>query len=287
MAMVTDRAYMLHAKDEFANIIKNAFPNTYNSCIFYYGDPEKPGHNLGLKITEKYVVCLFPYKKVFLVWDYEMHRKYAKYGAGQSAVNLNKSWEELLSRKNSPTFPYYKKMGTTANAPYEKVFVVHVNDWRWFFQSIDAYMSFNDYDILEDGRNVPADIAKQEDLSILDECIRKQYSSKKLQRKAEFREQVLGAYGYQCAICRCNIVEILQAAHRHGFEVAATDLNADKAENGICLCANHHLLYDHKLIDIDAQSGEVIVNNPIVQTMPSWNQFVDNGEKMIIPDFLE
>ena len=42
---------------------------------------------------------------------------------------------------------------------------------------------------------------------------------------------------------------MLQAAHEHGYTVAETSY--DDPAHGICLCANHHLLYDSGLLIID------------------------------------
>ena len=63
-----------------------------------------------------------------------------------------------------------------------------------------------------------------------------------------FRAAVLRAYATRCAVCRLKEASLLQAAHiiddrdAHG---AAT------VENGISLCAIHHLAYDRNLLGID------------------------------------
>ena len=265
---------------DFTQRIKRIYPESYDKCCFYHGDPEKPGHTVNKAMTQKYAVCLFPCKNVFIVWDYEQHKKNKKYGAAQSSLTLGKTWDAVLMSKHTITFPYYKKMGTRADAPYEKVYVVHINDWKWFFAEIDAYMSFNDYDTDEHGNSLMSEIVLHGSLRI-DENTRKRYSSQKLQRKAEFRSQVLAAYGNRCAVCRCSVIEILEAAHLHGYEVADTDLSADRADNGICLCANHHLMYDRYLIDIDVEQGEVRIFDDCVKQMPWYDTYIQNGRKLI------
>jgi putative restriction endonuclease len=63
-----------------------------------------------------------------------------------------------------------------------------------------------------------------------------------------FRAAVLRAYTTRCAVCRLREVNLLQAAHiledrdPRGFA---------RIDNGISLCAIHHLAYDRNLLGID------------------------------------
>jgi putative restriction endonuclease len=63
-----------------------------------------------------------------------------------------------------------------------------------------------------------------------------------------FRAAVLRAYTTRCAVCRLREVSLLQAAHiledrdPRGFA---------RIDNGISLCAIHHLAYDRNLLGID------------------------------------
>ena len=56
----------------------------------------------------------------------------------------------------------------------------------------------------------------------------------------------------------CDIKEMLQAAHEHGYTVAETSY--DDPAHGICLCANHHLLYDSDLLIIDLPKRRYMCN---------------------------
>lgn len=63
-----------------------------------------------------------------------------------------------------------------------------------------------------------------------------------------FREDVLRAYRKRCAVCTLRETQLLQAAHIIG------DGHADghaQIDNGISLCAIHHLAYDRNLLGID------------------------------------
>ena len=58
-----------------------------------------------------------------------------------------------------------------------------------------------------------------------------------------FRIAVLEAYGYRCAVCSIGFIEVLEAAHIVPWASGRRELRADP-RNGICLCANHHRLFD-------------------------------------------
>ena len=79
--------------------------------------------------------------------------------------------------------------------------------------------------------------------------VREKYTAERLKRDSGFRKEVLEAFDYRCFVCGVDIVEVLQAAHEHGYEPGKT--NWDDPKHGICLCANHHLMYDKGLIMIN------------------------------------
>lgn len=58
-----------------------------------------------------------------------------------------------------------------------------------------------------------------------------------------FREGLLMAYDYKCAVCGLSFTEILQAAHIQPWSKAAGE-NKISVNNGLLLCPNHHALYD-------------------------------------------
>lgn len=83
------------------------------------------------------------------------------------------------------------------------------------------------------------------------------------QRDPNFRNAVLQAYEFRCAVCQLdlrfgNLTIGLEAAHikwhmAHG---------PDTVENGLSLCALHHKLFDHGAISID-ESHRVLVSDQV------------------------
>lgn len=200
--------------------------------------------------NKKYAVKIFLDKKYFAVWNLTRHLQYG----GKSTCCIADSWDEI-EFENMPFVDIYKSLGKRNSGILEKILLVKFEYFKEFFLNYKVYMSFNEFDL-----NFPyGNTITNEATNIYDESIRKRYSTTKAYRDAKFRDDVLEAYNYKCAICRCDIQEILQAAHERGYEVANTE--SDDSQHGICLCANHHLMYDNKLIDIDTVNHMLKIND--------------------------
>ncbi len=84
--------------------------------------------------------------------------------------------------------------------------------------------------------------------------------SKRRRRDAKFRERVLEAYRYQCAICGTgirmkNAIVALEAAHIKWHQAHGPD----EVENGLALCSIHHKLLDVGAFTIN-HNHEVLVS---------------------------
>lgn len=72
-----------------------------------------------------------------------------------------------------------------------------------------------------------------------------------------FRTRILDIYSHRCALCNCDIDTVLQASHIVEVE---DDLSAAAdPDNGLCLCANHHIMFDENLISIVPRGENGIV----------------------------
>ena len=226
-----------------------------------------------------YFICLYPENGVFIIWDCHVHRKEH---ISTTVFRTGKTWNELLDTTHTRTYPFYRPLkGNKRDGPIEKVYVVSVQDYIDFFVHLKQYMAFNDYDETSETVCNYTDFKATIMDSSLSADERKIYSSKRKQRDARFRELVLASYGRKCAICRCPIESLLQAAHLKGHEVAISDLSEDRAENGICLCANHHLMYDNDLIEIDISHRTIQVLDNSVQHMAWYGEYVSKYKEKI------
>jgi putative restriction endonuclease len=78
-------------------------------------------------------------------------------------------------------------------------------------------------------------------------------------RDPDFRNKVLSAYEYRCAVCGFNvrignIVVALEAAHIKWHQAGGPDVH----ENGLSLCSLHHKLFDRGAFTIDAGRCTVV-----------------------------
>lgn len=74
---------------------------------------------------------------------------------------------------------------------------------------------------------------------------------KKLRRDSDFRDRILRAYEYNCAVCGFNVrlghnLVGIDAAHIQWHQAGGPDVE----ENGIALCSLHHKLFDRGVFTI-------------------------------------
>lgn len=76
------------------------------------------------------------------------------------------------------------------------------------------------------------------------------YGTIRLRRgQKEFRDKLLAAYGRKCAVTRCRIEGLLEAAHIQPYSVARNN----DVSNGLLLRADIHTLFDLNLLFIDSR----------------------------------
>lgn len=68
--------------------------------------------------------------------------------------------------------------------------------------------------------------------------------------------------------------------HRHTYKFA--DTGCEDTKTGICLCANHHLMYDHDLPDIDFETLEISIMNEQLKAMLWYREFVNKYQGTVL-----
>lgn len=267
---------------EFLNRIPNIVKSSGEFIVSDASNPSQPVFNIGNRDKEKkfhatYAIKYFPSKQVCLVWNYKRHRdKHRECGAALDSLSISRTWDGIQTGADV-FYPKYKhlgnKKGTNGLWFEEKVYVVGTSHLEIFFEQYQAFMEINSED-----DEFSTDLI--DDSIWHSESERKRYSSSKFRRDAQFRRNVLNAYGNMCAICRCSVVELLEAAHERNYDVSRTSV--DDPKHGICLCANHHLMYDRRLIDIDMLSLKIEVHNGELKKMPWYSVFIEKYDGKII-----
>lgn len=265
-------------KSEFEKQIKNVLGTTDNLIIgvatSIITDPKYVIPVVDSTI--QYAVKLFSERNLFIVWDLEWRRSKTGY-TGSSLSLCNNSWDGISTRKTDISCQY-KALEYQHSGKWEKIYIVGLDNLQRFFENIKEYMRFN----TADDSFPQCDKAKEEDT--FDTTTREKYSSTRWKRDNKFRESVLSAYNYECAICRCDLIDILQAAHEHGYEPRSTSW--DDPKHGFCLCANHHLMYDRNIIDFDLKSKSLTILDDKIKSMSWYREFVESfGSKLKSPSY--
>ncbi|MBD5504064.1 MAG: hypothetical protein HDR09_10075 [Lachnospiraceae bacterium] len=253
----------------------------YDIDDFMFGEDQgscNPTWNIGKRNEEEkkraiYAVKFYEEKQFFAIWNLKRHRDF---NASLSWLSISNSWNDI--KFNIDAFaPYYKGLGTASRQKIEKIYVVGLHNFEKFFCSYGSYMQLNTLDD-EFPQNFETVKKEADNVQWFDESEREKYSSSRHKRDIRFRTDVLMAYDYQCAVCRCKAVKLLEAAHERGYEVATT--NHDDPKHGICLCANHHLMYDKLLIDLDLNTHELqITEEGMVEQIENMSWYKEFQEK--------
>lgn len=83
--------------------------------------------------------------------------------------------------------------------------------------------------------------------------------AKSNERDPQFRDKILSAYEYRCAVCGFNVrighvVIALEAAHIKWHQAGGPDIH----ENGLSLCSLHHKLFDRGAFTVDTDHRALI-----------------------------
>lgn len=101
-----------------------------------------------------------------------------------------------------------------------------------------------------------------------------------LLRDRRFRKLVLAAYGHRCCVCDLGL-GILEAAHI--LPVGASG-STDDIENGMCLCANHHRVFDRHRMWIEPETLRLVLHPSIASTdspTPTEQAFVKGTRRAV------
>lgn len=202
-------------------------------------------------------------REIAIVWDLKRQRNKAKKYIGRQS--LEKNWNDNILPVEDEIECYYKKVADTK--VYQKVLVMSFNT---LFENIKELYQLLELD--KNDKNCPDDADAEEQP-------RTKHTAESWNRDARFRRMILKRYGSKCAICRCSEEKILEAAHIK----AVAKGGREKKENGICLCRNHHKMFDSGLIKIDLEKLELYDISKTVESMAWYDEFNKKYNKKILP----
>ena len=233
-------------------------------------------YNISNEKVDNAIMAVYMHEgyRIAVTWNLKRRRDFKR---EVKLLSLSKTWEDF-DIEQGKIVAEYKRMGTDLGAPYEKVLVMDIGTLDTILEELYVMLKVNPYDI-----EFPAEINNSlEEYDLPEEEIRKKVSTDRWERNRLFRKSVLNAYGKMCAICRCSEEKILEAAHIK----AVSDGGNDKPINGVCLCANHHLMFDKKLITIDFNNSRIERVEDSVKSMPWYPVFINKYRgKMLTPSY--
>ncbi|MDW7730389.1 MAG: HNH endonuclease [Bacillota bacterium] len=149
---------------------------------------------------------------------------------GLDALNTNKNWSDRELEVNE-----------TEGGFTESVFNLFKNNPTLVRETATDVLRKNFPDTIHQ------DILDQVglNLEISEAIVQADEAGNKLSRSTDFRNRVLGAYEYRCAVCGFNVrlgsvLVAIEAAHIKWHQAGGPDLE----QNGIALCSLHHKLFD-------------------------------------------
>jgi putative restriction endonuclease len=80
-----------------------------------------------------------------------------------------------------------------------------------------------------------------------------------LVRNRDFANKVVAAYDGRCAMCGLG-ADLVQAAHIYP---ASAPGSHDQPWNGLALCPNHHIAFDHHLIAVRPSTREIVISDTL------------------------
>ncbi len=189
---------------------------------------------------------------VFTVWDANLHF--------DSAYSKNLQFKENLLETCLLTGWAVGDLRRTDNGPEVRLAVhpLHLPHYLAMMKEADAknlrgearrdfFISKSPQVITEDEQPLPV---------ITPAAPRNRIASTRLSRSASFRSSVLAQYDQTCAVCEVQL-RIVEGAHI----IPVHDQRCrDEVWNGVCLCRNHHRLFDLRIIRLDS-SGIVRVQD--------------------------
>lgn len=192
---------------------------------------------------------------IFIVWNSLVHRENVAGVVTPMSLSAGHKTLFALRHEINGIYPIYHRPNSF-NKKYEKLLVIEPYFMPEFCEAPFSYLLPDPSDdgyqkdtVYAEPKNPTAKVWDYGDMSnpyVI--AYRERYNCTRAKRDATFRKRVFSSYAKpHCIICGIELENVLEAAHI----VEVQYDNDDSTENGICLCRNHHKMYDDGSLEID------------------------------------
>lgn len=261
------------------NVLKRTIPDYKKSVILSQADDFKYRSKYYFTEKELLVISYNSRKKIFVAWNPQIHNHI--HDASTIILTANYSNMVISDDEIKSIYMYRRNYG------YEKIVFIGFAALHRFCANYNFYLSPHPDD---EGFQSPAlyitytgelgTIDAENSISCIDNTIRSREHTSRLRRDPTFRSRILTKFNNQCIVCGCTEKRILEAAHIYDVQYC----NDDSDDNGICLCANHHLLYDSGLLNFDWKNDTFSCSSESEQKMPWYIEAEKREFRLILPE---
>ncbi len=217
--------------------------------------------------TERIVVSYNYLYNIFIVWNTLYHND--NHNGDTITLSVNSKAEEVIRENKNGSHDNdiisVNKTLKSSKFKNETIFIVGKNALFDFLHNYDEYLQ---------------NAISEDDYYTFSKTPRKYVYSKRLERNPNFRNIILKKYNYTCIVCGCKEIDILQAAHIKSVASNGTD----DVNNGYCLCANHHLLFDRGKLEIDINNQSFKCKNTNEINSCWYKNAAKNNYKLYLPE---
>lgn len=238
--------------------------------------------------TYQLVVTYDAKKEVFFVWNAAIqntihHLKKTKAIQIRAGREAGKYFEEKNAVDADSIILTYKEVRYYGTSCFEPVIIVGQNALVRFCKTYEQFLC-PDPENLRYGHCLFArpgeDVVKIDKKQYEKELVfRQRESITRWERDADFRKRILEKWGRRCIVCGASEVQTLEAAHI----CAVSYGGSDDPNNGYCLCANHHKMFDAGILNIDIHHGVFSCTDEVNTESPWYINCKNRNFKLYIP----
>ena len=242
-------------------IIARSIGGAYDHVIF--GNSRSGQYRTTHPISEsfQFVISYNYSSETFIVWNAAIHR-FIHRGKENTTLSTRGNALSALVRgipkkEIKRVFQEFGNLGDEYKDCGEIVLLVGKEALCDFCNSPEEYI-FPELDDIPKGKiclfaRAGASLQRicSDDPQSITQLVREREQVSRAKRNSLFRQRAIEKWKGQCIICGAKELRILEAAHKESVFSGGNDA----PDNSYCLCANHHIMYDHGFISINEDQG--------------------------------